>query len=129
MTTHCKICSNPLKGQQQKYCSQKCKGKDTNNKFQNYVAQQKRGLARKRILVTLLGGKCEICGYSKNFAALEFHHKKPKTKKFGIDLRHCSNNAMKVLLKEVKKCQLLCSNCHAEIEHPELKVESDALTD
>lgn len=30
------------------------------------------------------GGKCEICGYNKNTAALEFHHIDPTQKDFTI---------------------------------------------
>ena len=120
MTTHCKICSKCLHGLQRKFCSIKCKHKDTNNRFQNYLAQQKRGKNRKLKLIAMFGKKCKLCGYSKNLAALEFHHKNPNKKKFGIDMRRCANNKWTILLKEVKKCILLCSNCHAEIEHPEL---------
>lgn len=28
------------------------------------------------------GGKCEHCGYNKNLAVLEFHHKNPEEKEF-----------------------------------------------
>ena len=31
------------------------------------------------------GGKCEICGYDKNLAALDFHHLDPNQKDFEID--------------------------------------------
>ena len=89
-----------------------------NNKHQNYVAQQRRGYERKTKLVEMKGGRCEICGYSKNQAALCFHHINPKTKSFQIDIRRCSNCSWDKLLEEVGKCQLLCLNCHSELHNP-----------
>ena len=37
---------------------------------------------RKQILVDMLGGKCENCGYKKSLRALSFHHVNPPQKKF-----------------------------------------------
>lgn len=53
--------------------------------------QKLRGLKRKYEAVMMRGGKCERCGYNKNLAALEFHHRDPNTKKFQIDTRAFSN--------------------------------------
>ena len=70
-------------------------------------------IKRKQKAVDALGGKCEICGYKKSLAALTFHHKNPDEKEFGIGiLKDCS---MRRLNKELKKCQLLCFNCHMEL--------------
>ena len=57
------------------------------------------------------GGKCIRCGYDKCLKALEFHHIDPTKKDFTI-----SNDHFKLTdaVKEVKKCILLCSNCHKE---------------
>lgn len=85
-----------------------------------YEKQKKRANVRKSELVKLLGGKCSICGYDKNYAALEFHHVNPADKKFQLDARHISNTSKELLLEEVKKCVLVCSNCHKETHHPEL---------
>ena len=35
-------------------------------------------------VVEYKGGKCEVCGYDKNYAVLEFHHLDPSQKDFGI---------------------------------------------
>lgn len=48
----------------------------------NYQQQKLRGLKRKYEIVQMRGGKCERCGYNKNLAALDFHHRNPDTKKF-----------------------------------------------
>lgn len=64
----------------------------------------------------MLGGSCKNCGYSKCLAALHVHHKDPSTKKFSISGSY--RLGKKRLLEEVKKCELLCSNCHAEEHNP-----------
>jgi len=71
---------------------------------------------RKESLIKILGGKCSECGYHKSISALSFHHKYPKKKKFDISN---NGNLMKdwiVVLREAKKCKILCLNCHSEAE-------------
>lgn len=78
-----------------------------------------RRLDRKRELLNLLGGCCSACGYDKNQAALNFHHINPETKSFNLSVRDLSSRTFEILLSEVKKCSILCSNCHAEHHYPE----------
>ncbi len=59
------------------------------------------------------GGCCQQCGYNKSFSGLEFHHLNPKEKDFSIG--RSMNKSWGVLIKELDKCVLLCSNCHSEI--------------
>ena len=58
------------------------------------------------------GGKCIRCGYDKCLKALEFHHIDPNKKDFTI-----SNDHFKLIdaVEEIKKCILICSNCHKEL--------------
>lgn len=121
----CATCSGALTGQQRKFCSLKCKNADTNLRNQNYEAQQARGMARKKKLVEMAGGKCSECNYRKNYAGLCFHHTGEEAKEFGITLRECSNNSWDVLLKEAAKCVLLCQNCHMELHHPDLAISEE----
>lgn len=72
---------------------------------------------RKRELISKMGGKCAICGYSKNAAALEFHHT-DKNKEFNLSRSY--KKYVSVLFKEIQKCELLCSNCHRECHNPDL---------
>ncbi len=73
---------------------------------------------RKKIeLINYKGGCCEKCGYNKSITALQFHHRDPKEKDFGIGGKSYSIDRLK---KEVDKCILVCANCHAEI-HDEIK--------
>ena len=119
---NCAVCSSPLSGAQTKFCSNACKHKTTNNKHQNYEAQQIRGLERKAALINLHGGECADCSYKKNLGALHFHHLRPEEKKFQLCLRSLSNRSWKSLLGEAAKCVLLCGNCHAERHYPHLSV-------
>ena len=57
------------------------------------------------------GGKCIKCGYNKCTQALEFHHIDPSKKDFTISN---GNFKLQEAVKEIKKCILLCSNCHRE---------------
>ena len=68
---------------------------------------------KKNRLIRIMGEKCCICGYDKCNAALEFHHKDPNEKEFTIsDNAHI---ALEKAIEEVKKCILVCANCHREI--------------
>jgi hypothetical protein len=115
----CLNCNIQLIGRQKKFCSSKCRMTQVNIKYQNYAAQQERGIARKTLLVKQNGGKCNICGYDKNMSALCFHHLSEHEKKFQITIRECSNNSMKRLHEESLKCILLCHNCHMETHYPQ----------
>jgi hypothetical protein len=110
--TQC-ICGEFLTGRKKKWCSKRCKCRNNSS----YPAQHSRGLARRSELITLLGGKCCVCGYSKYLGSLHFHHTDPQTKLFQLDMRSCSNRSPALLLAESRKCILLCANCHSEHHH------------
>lgn len=73
--------------------------------------QLTRGLFLGKIKINL-GGKCIKCGYDRCLKALEFHHLDPSKKDFTISNDHFK---LKEAIEEVKKCVLLCSNCHKEL--------------
>lgn len=60
----------------------------------------------------VLGSKCQICGYNKTPAALEFHHVDPKKKEMSFSDN--ANRSWGATREELKKCILLCANCHRE---------------
>jgi hypothetical protein len=111
----CSVCQKQLTGSQRKYCSIQCK-----HIALNYQKQKAKGLERKKLLVTQKGGCCSICGYNKNLAAMHFHHLEPGLKEFKLSLRELGNHSEAKINAELKKCILVCSNCHAEIHHPQL---------
>ncbi len=82
-----------------------------------YECQKNRWKDRKRKAVELSGGKCQDCGYNKNLSVFDFHHLDPSKKEFGwgkLRQRKWSD-----IIKELKKCILLCANCHRERHNPE----------
>jgi 5-methylcytosine-specific restriction endonuclease McrA len=78
-----------------------------------------RNLVIKQGAVNYKGGKCQKCGYNNCLAALEFHHRNPKTKdNLGTGNRHSfSGRDWSKIKRELDKCDLLCANCHREIHN------------
>lgn len=120
---NCVVCDKELCGSQTKFCSKACCCRVGNLKHQTYSEQQKRGVKKKLDLISLRGSKCEICGYSKNLAALQFHHLDPNGKDSNMDMRKLSNSKWEWCLSEIEKCQLLCANCHAETHFGHLELD------
>ena len=75
---------------------------------------------RKTDLIYIMGGKCQICGYNKCEAALEFHHCNSNEKDFNLSNGNC--RSLEKDLREARKCILLCANCHREVEYNNLKL-------
>ena len=63
--------------------------------------------------------KCTKCGFS-HAAALDFHHVDPAEKEYSISAL-VSNKSFTKAMKEVKKCIVLCANCHRIHHHQEKK--------
>lgn len=82
----------------------------------NHHAHRKERRRRKEILVEMLGGKCVRCGYDKSLVALSFHHVNPAKKCFDISHNGSLLRDWDELVAEAKKCELLCLNCHSEVE-------------
>jgi 5-methylcytosine-specific restriction endonuclease McrA len=78
-------------------------------------AVSRRRRRMKEILVAEAGGACVECGYSRSLAALHFHHLDPAAKRFSVAGRGLTRS-LDEARKEARKCVLLCSNCHAEVE-------------
>jgi hypothetical protein len=59
------------------------------------------------------GKKCKECGESR-IPTLEFHHREQDDKEF--ELSKMADNPSELqkerFLEEIKKCDILCSNCH-----------------
>ena len=124
----CACCEAELTGKKKKFCSKKCKAiwhyrLDIKENPNSQSRQKRVSLERKKMLIKLKGGKCMNCGYSKNLAALTFHHRNPENKSFPLDSRRLSNTNLESLLLEAEKCDLLCANCHAELHNPNLEIK------
>lgn len=72
---------------------------------------------RKLDLISVLGGKCQICGFHDFPEALEFHHENPNEKDFNISDAVQNGANLENCLNEIKKCYLVCANCHRGIHN------------
>jgi len=90
-------------------------------KKNNYLHVKSSRQRNKIRAIEYKGGKCEICSYDSCTAALEFHHKDPSIKDFGISTN--SNKAWSKIKIELDKCVLVCANCHREIHFKMNKTE------
>jgi len=113
-----------------KYINKKCKNHGTTSfvlEGRGYYrcrkcrsdAVTKRRKKMKQKAVDALGGRCYLCGYNKCITALEFHHI-DDDKEFDIS-RKGSTSSWAVISKELKKCKLVCANCHREIHSEEIE--------
>lgn len=116
----CKICGKQFeiidKGWTRKYCYDCSPYENENCSHAQAVTIKRRAI--KKMLIKEAGGKCQKCGYDKCERALTFHHIDPSEKDFGLSVRSLSRD-IDLLREEMKKCILLCANCHAE-EHDRL---------
>ena len=111
--SHCKQCGKWIRDRNRfLYCSDKCALISHKRQVVLRVTRKRKQI--KRDSVEYLGGKCSICGYDKCIDALEFHHKDPSQKEFGI-ARNGHIRAWSKTKQELKKCILVCANCHREI--------------
>jgi hypothetical protein len=70
----------------------------------------------KGALVDAAGGRCTRCGYSRCLAALEFHHRDPSEKDPQLFRnKHRRARVTEETKAELRKCDLVCSNCHREV--------------
>lgn len=69
----------------------------------------------KERIILAMGGACCICGYNKCTSALVLHHLDPAKKEFSLGAIRANPKNWDLIVKELKKCILLCHNCHSEI--------------
>ena len=90
----------------------------SNTNSQNVINFVKR---RKKDLISVFHSKCCICGFNAFQEALEFHHVNPSEKEFGLTTS-TSTRALSKQLVEMKKCILVCANCHRGIHANKIQV-------
>lgn len=88
------------------FCNKKCRVK--------YHVDRRR-LELKFKAVQYKGGKCEQCGHKGSIACYDFHHTDPSRKLFALG-KDPHTRSWERIKEEVDKCQLLCANCHREVE-------------
>lgn len=78
--------------------------------------------ATKIRIVESMGGGCQICGYSKCVQSLDLHHIDPTKKQFSFGAIRANPKAWLTIVEELRKCVLLCSNCHGEFHAGVVKI-------
>lgn len=77
-------------------------------------AVTRRHQSLRRALIEEAGGACALCGYNRCIISLSFHHVDPTTKLFPMTVS--SGKSLAAYREEARKCVLLWSNCHGEVE-------------
>ncbi len=67
-------------------------------------------------IVKSMGSKCYVCGYDKCNAAFDLHHLNPNMKEFSFGGVKANPISWARIVIELRKCVLLCANCHREVE-------------
>lgn len=78
----------------------------------------------KQRIVESMGGKCSICNYQRCQSALELHHLDPQSKLFALGQLRANPRSWKTIVNELRKCVLLCANCHREVEAGLVTIEN-----
>ena len=69
----------------------------------------------KERIVEAMGGECALCGYKKCQWALALHHLEPEHKDFSFGAIRASCKSWATIVEELRKCILVCHNCHSEL--------------
>ena len=73
---------------------------------------------RKKLIIekvqSIVGNKCWKCNYDTTWRNLCFHHVDPDKKLFNLSTRDLMGHKWDKVFNEMKKCALLCMNCHGE---------------
>lgn len=107
----CKLCGRDITDRKsgKVYCSKYCAF--IIKKKGNKVLRDKAAISFKDYKESI---GCMSCGYNKCGACLDFHHMKDKQRRITDKLWYYKG---KLLEKELKKCILLCKNCHYELHY------------
>jgi Zn finger protein HypA/HybF involved in hydrogenase expression len=107
LDTYCKICRKEVT--RESYHKNKTSWQNTHKKTsiekQNKIIQFKNE-----------SNGCNKCG-EKRYYLLDFHHIDPKTKLFQIS--QGGSKGWNKIEEEIKKCLLLCKNCHTDFHYQE----------
>lgn len=97
-----------------KYCNNCSKEFKTKGSLCYTCNFNKRQNRTRKIIISLVGTQCYICGYDKqNFKLIDMHHIKDKS--FSLNMREILRHSWKDVVEEIKKCLPVCANCHREI--------------
>lgn len=79
----------------------------------------------KERIIQAFGGSCAICGYSKCQRSMDVHHLDPSQKEFSFSSVRAWPKSWASIVVELRKCVLLCKNCHGEVHDNITKIPND----
>ena len=91
------------------------KGENVNWTSVKYNSYRKRLEKKKEYIkrVKRMIGGCTKCGFNESPHALQFDHLDKSEKRDSISNLVHAGGGIRTLKVEIRKCQLLCANCHA----------------
>ena len=104
-------------------------GKDkygrTQKQIQQSVKYNREKIRKRKRLIDIwkLKKGCEICGYKEHAVALDFHHR-DETEKY-VAVSAIFNAKIKRIFEEIRKCRLVCANCHRVLHKEERDGKKD----
>lgn len=124
LCTYCRICESSYKkeyflSKPEKWNAKKIKNKNYNARADIKIKAAKLKKWRRLEIDKLKISGCSLCGYNKCIWALDFHHTDKTTKKFRIATALSELKDLELIKEEIKKCTLICSNCHRELHWKE----------
>jgi len=85
-----------------------------NSHYQNNIKRRERSTAF--VLRVKKFGCCIICGEKRPWV-LDFHHVFRMDDNQKISRMVVNGTSIKTIKKEIRKCVMVCSNCHRDIHH------------
>jgi hypothetical protein len=82
----------------------------------SYMYTKKSIESRRRWLDSLKDRPCKKCDGKFPPHVMDWHHRDRTTKRFTLG-RGSFRHSREILLIEIEKCDLLCSNCHRIVEY------------
>jgi len=81
----------------------------------------------KERIIQSFGGSCGICNYHKCQRSLDLHHLDPEQKEFSLSSIRAKPKAWSKIVDELRKCVLLCKNCHGEVHDSMTEIPENIL--
>lgn len=105
---------NRSTGVRHRYCRE-CGKHFTRNHYKRnksqYIARSMRSnIKRREYLQQLKSRPCADCGMQYPYYVMDFDHREDEEKVF--EMNRVAYVSMRALKQEIKKCDLVCSNCH-----------------
>jgi len=81
--------------------------------------------ATKQRIIDAMGKQCQCCGYNRCNECLDLHHLDPNEKELSFGAIRANPIAWSKIVEELRKCILVCRNCHGEIHNNNLPIPNN----